>query len=141
MSHTADGPTVIRPSPDPETLLQLRLGTYPEPWPDEAWPDDEDDADGDEGRVIGHRGIAIMCGFRTRNGDPAENTVRGLASTDRRFPRPLWRTGPRVNIVLYPLAEVRTWAIEAGCLEPDGVTPRRRKAHRGPGRAKRGSSR
>lgn len=123
MTDAATGPVLIRPSPDPDTLLQLRRGTYPEPWC------------GVE--VIGVLGIAVLLGYKTRAGAPAERTVHGLASSDPHFPPPAFVTGLRSNVLLYPIDDVRAYAIKAGRLHPDGVTPRRLKAHRGPSRAGR----
>jgi len=113
-------------APDGETLRQLRLGIHPGPW------------HGFE--VIGYDGIAVWCGFKTRAGQPNARTVRGLAKTDPRFPRAVFRVPIRgaAEMLLFPAGPARKWAIQAGCLEPDGVTPRRRKPHRGPSRARRG---
>ena len=117
-----EAPIVVYPPPDPETLLLLRMGNYGGPW------------HGVE--LIGYTGIAILFGYQTRSGAPAENTVRKLTGTPW-FPKPRFRTGIHRDVLLFDLDEIRTYGIRTHRLAPDGVTPQRRKPHRGPGRAKR----
>lgn len=121
---TTTAPPVDLPAVVDRDLLQaMRLGQAPAPYDD----------------LVGFVGIAGMLDFRTRAGQPAEQTVRALAcNPHRRFPAPVATVRlDGSDVRLFSRAEVARWAIQTHRLAPDGVTPLRLKPRRGRARRPR----
>lgn len=118
MTTTTTAPPVDLPDVVDRDLLQaMRLGTAPAPYDD----------------FVGYAGIATLLGYRTRAGQPGEQTVRALACNPlRRFPEPVATVRlDGSDVRLFSRAEVARWAIMTHRLARDGVTPQRLKPRRG----------
>lgn len=106
---------------DPDDLYAMRRGVYGQ-WRGVT--------------VVGYLGIAQRLGFRTRGGDPAEQTARLLAcKPGAQFPQAVFTVEDGNMVVqLFDWLKVREWAIQTGRLASDGVTPLRRRPRRGKAR-------
>ena len=115
--------TVIQaPTLDRAKLDQMRWGTYG------TWRGVE---------VVGFWGIAVMFGYRKRDGSPAwERTVSQHSSVEG-FPSPRFKVvhGGRGHY-LFDAAVMRRWGQQTGRLHPDG-SPARLKPRRGPAKRPR----
>lgn len=115
--------TVIQaPSLDQAKLEQMRWGTYG------RWRGVE---------VVGFYGVAVMYGYKKRDGSPAWETVRSQHTLVDGFPRPRFivvHQGRRHY--LFDAEVMRRWGRQTGRLHPDG-SPARLRPRRGPAKQPR----